>query len=96
MRPYRPSNKAPLLGIMVLVIYTLVGAITLGAIVFGVSQIIYLIALFPLIIGAIGGAIVAAAVKRGKVRNSAVAILFAVLSGECDLYRSIGRAQVVL
>lgn len=81
MQPYQPSNRVPLIGLTLLIVATLIGSFVVGYLVHFVGKLIYLIILFPLIAGAAGGYIIHYAIKTGKVRNPAVALIFGLLTG---------------
>lgn len=79
MTPYRASGKAPIGGIILLLVLTVVGGVAIGAAAYFISKLIYLIILFPLVMAVLGGAIVNFGIKLGKIRNGFVALLFGVL-----------------
>lgn len=81
MRTYRPSHRLPTRGWVLLSVWTLVGALLIGGFAFAVSQLIYLIVLFPLLMGLLGGVLLAMVVRQGKVRHPLVVGIFAVLLG---------------
>jgi hypothetical protein len=59
----------------------LVGGAAVGGITYLVALLFYLIILFPIGMGSVGGAITKWAVQSGKVRNPLVASLFGLLTG---------------
>jgi hypothetical protein len=69
MKPYRPSNKVPSAGFMWLLLSSILGGLAIGGLTFFVSNLIYLIILFPLGMGFAGGIVSATAIQQGKVRN---------------------------
>lgn len=79
--PYRPSNTVPFEGLLMLIVFTLIGGLLLGSAAFVVSQVVYLIILFPLGVGFGCGAIIATAVKWEKVRSPRIAGLFGLAIG---------------
>ena len=80
MREYRPSKHFAPYGLIVLLLAAFVGGAVIGGIVFAVDHyIIYLIVVFPFIIGAMGGFVMPLAVALGKVRNPMLAALFGLL-----------------
>lgn len=81
MKPYKPSNKVPSAGFTWLTVTALIGGLAIGGATFAVSRLIYLIVLFPILMGTGGGFLQAYAVNRGKVRNPAIAGAFAILTG---------------
>lgn len=81
MKRYRASNRVPFGGLLLLLIGAVFTAALLGGLLFAVSHLIYLIVLFPLIAGFIGGAIMAAIVRAGKVRSPVIAGFFGLLAG---------------
>lgn len=81
MKPYQPSLAAPAGGVLILLAAVLLGGTAVGVLVSLLSNLAYLILVFPLIMGLIGGALVAVAVRGGKIRNPGIAITAAVLIG---------------
>lgn len=81
MKRYRASNRVPFGGLLLLLIGAVFTAALLGGLLFAVSHLIYLIVLFPLIAGFLGGAIMAAIVRTGKVRSPIIAGLFGLVAG---------------
>lgn len=79
MRPYKPSGAIPISSLLTLLIGAIFGGVILGVIFFGISQVIYLILLFPILMGLAAGFIVAATVDLGKIRNPLIAMFFAIL-----------------
>lgn len=59
----------------------LVGGAAVGGITYLIALLFYLIILFPIGMGSVGGAITKWAVQSGKVRNPLVASLFGLLTG---------------
>jgi hypothetical protein len=81
MKKYRYSNKIPFLGLLLLFLCATGGAITIGAIAFGVSKTVYLVLLFPLLMGLAGGCLNLWAIGQGKIRNPGVATISGLLTG---------------
>jgi hypothetical protein len=81
MKPYHPSLATPVRGLFLLILAAVVGSAIFGALVSLFSNLVYLIILFPALMGAIAGGFVAAAVRGGKIRNPAVAIVGAIVAG---------------
>lgn len=81
MKPYQPSQIVPAGGALLLVLAILIGGAVIGALVSLISNFVYLIFVFPLVMGFIGGGVVAIAVRAGKIRNPGVALLGGVLIG---------------
>ncbi|MCI0398568.1 MAG: hypothetical protein L0332_02695 [Chloroflexi bacterium] len=78
---YRPSNKVPIDGFLMLLLAVMVGGAVVGGLVFLLSRVVYLPFLFPLGMAFAGAIAVAVAVRAGRVRNPAVAALFGVVAG---------------
>lgn len=74
MKPYQPSLAAPVKGLLILLLAVLLGGAVFGVLVSLLSNLIYVIILFPIGMGWLGGKLVAAAVRAGKIRNPGVAI----------------------
>ncbi len=81
MKPYQPSQIVPARGAIILLVTILVGGAVIGALFSLVSSLFYLIFLFPLLMGVIGGILIAMAVRSGKVRNPLVALVSGLLIG---------------
>jgi hypothetical protein len=81
MQRYRASGRIPFGGLISLILAAIIGSLVVGGLVFAVSHLIYLIVLFPILMGAIGGAILAFAVKSGKVRSPIIAGLIGLIMG---------------
>ncbi len=79
MREYRPSNRVPLVGLLMMITAAVVGGLGAGVITYFVSRELYLILLFPILLGLLCGWIAALAVQIGRVRAPLVAGLFGVL-----------------
>lgn len=81
MKPYRPSNKVPGTGwVWLLALSTLGGAVVGGVIAF-VARWIYLLLIFPALMGFTSGGCTVIAIKGGKVRNPLVGLLFGAMTG---------------
>jgi hypothetical protein len=83
MREYKASNKVSLLGIPLLFITALLAGLLIGGTAFVISFQFnfFLICIFPLIMGFLGGAFMMVAVRVGKVRSPLLAGLFGLLAG---------------
>jgi hypothetical protein len=81
MKRYRSSGSIPFGGFIALILATIIGSLVIGGIVFAVSHLFYLIILFPLLMGAVGGSILLLVVKSSKVRSPIIAGLFGLLMG---------------
>ena len=81
MKSYQSSNIAPRSGLLKMTLAALVGGAAVGGITYLIALLFYLIVLFPIGMGSVGGAIMKWAVQSGKVRNPLVASLFGLLTG---------------
>ncbi len=81
MKPFRPSNKVPPFGLLLMSLSAVFGGLLIGGVTYLVSQLIYLVVIFPIVIGAISGVLIGRAVRRGKVRNPWVVGAFSLLIG---------------
>ncbi len=81
MKRYRPSGRLPFGGLIGLILATIIGSLIIGGLVFAVSHLIYLIVLFPFIMGALGGGLLSLVVKSSKVRSPIIAGLFGIIMG---------------
>jgi hypothetical protein len=79
MQKYRASGHTSLIGLLLLVLTTILGGAVLGVVVALVGHYIYLVLLFPAIMGMVGGALIAAVVQRGDVHSPLLAGLFGIL-----------------
>jgi|GEM_PF-4743531 len=69
MKSYKPSNYIDKTGTQWLLLTAGIGGITLGGVTFLVSQLIYLVVIFPVLLGLGSGWLLRRAVVRGKVRH---------------------------
>jgi hypothetical protein len=80
MKPYKPSNRTSIVGIALLVLTVVVGAV-IGALVALLSEVIYLVLIFPIFMGVAAGAVLKVAVTQGKVRSPILAGASGLLAG---------------
>jgi hypothetical protein len=92
MKPYKPSNIAPANGIQLLLLSSIGGAVVGGAVLGFIAQFVYLILLFPAVLGGAVGFAASIGVKSGKVRNPAIAGAVALLAGVVS-YGSMNYVQ---
>ncbi len=95
MKPYKPSNYIDKTGAKWLLLTAGIGGITLGGVTFLVSQLIYLVVIFPVLLGLGSGWLLRQAVVRGKVRNPLAAGVVAVFMAGL-LYGTMHWADYVL
>ncbi len=81
MQPYHPSNAVPLRGWLFLLLAVVVGGAAIGGLTFLVDKLVYLVCLFPIIMGFAGGFLISQACRLGKVRNPWVALAAGILMG---------------
>jgi hypothetical protein len=81
VKRYRASGRIPFGGFLKLIVATVAGMLVAGGLAFAVSKFIYLIVLFPFVMGLIGGGALAWAVTSGKVRSPIIAAIFGLLVG---------------
>jgi hypothetical protein len=81
MKPYRPSGKVPSASYLKILLGAIVGGSAVGGFTHLISQLFYLIVLFPLGMGLAGVAVVSIIVTGGKVRNPLVASFAGLLTG---------------
>jgi len=81
MKRYRASGRFSFGGFIGLILVSLLGGAAIGGLAFAVSHLIYLIVLFPIVMGAIGGGLLVLVVKGGKVRSPILVFLFSILIG---------------
>lgn len=81
MKRYRPSGRIPFGGLIGLILATIIGSLVIGGLVFAVSHVIYLIVLFPFVMGALGGGLLSLVVKSSKVRSPFIAGLVGLILG---------------
>ena len=60
MKPYQPSLAAPPTGLLILLLAVLLGGAAIGALAALLSNLVYVIILFPIGMGWLGGKLVAA------------------------------------
>jgi hypothetical protein len=73
MREYRPSNRVPPVGLLIMLTAAVVGGLGAGVVTYFVSRELYLIILFPILLGLLCGWIAAQAVLIGRVRAPLIA-----------------------
>ncbi len=78
---YHSSGKAPVSGVLLLALVSIVGGPAIGLVVFALSNFLYLLILFPIAIAVVGVVAITAAVVKGKVRNPLIATLFGLVMG---------------
>ncbi len=95
MKSYQPSNIVPQSGLFKMTGAALLGGAAVGGITYLISLFIYVIILFPIGMGTVGGMLSGWAVKSGKVRNPWTASLFGILTGLTiySTWRSLEHAQ---
>jgi hypothetical protein len=81
MKPYQPSGKVPASGYLKMSLAAIAGGSFIGGLTHLISQLFYLIILFPIGIGVLGGCFIAVSINSGKVRNPLVAGMFALVTG---------------
>ncbi|MFT3788015.1 MAG: hypothetical protein QM770_17895 [Tepidisphaeraceae bacterium] len=81
VRPYKPSSGAPIAGVLQLIAGLALAGAVLGFVAFYVSKAIWLILVFPLLIGLALAFVAGWLVKKGHVRNGALAGLAAFIGG---------------
>ncbi len=95
MKSYKPSNYIDKTGGKWLLLTAGIGGITLGGVTFLVSQLIYLVVIFPVLLGLGSGWLLRRAVVRGKVRHPLAAGAAAVLMAGL-LYGTMHWADYIL
>jgi hypothetical protein len=80
MKKYQLHKKVPRQNLPFLLL-ALIGSLLLGGIAFGLSQILYVVILFPLVMGLLGGLLNLFVIDRGKVRCLWAATVLGVLTG---------------
>jgi hypothetical protein len=81
MKPYQPSLTAPAGGLVILLVFALFGGAAVGAAFSFLSNLVYIILIFPILMGLSGGWLVATGVRVGKIRHPGVALGAALLAG---------------
>jgi hypothetical protein len=81
MKPYQSSNIVPKSSLLKMTLAALIGGATVGGITYLIALLFYLIIIFPISMGSLGGAIGKWAVRSGKVRHPLVASLFGLMTG---------------
>jgi hypothetical protein len=79
--PYQPDGGCPPAGAVLVLLVSLLAAVAIGWVASFIGQWLYLIILFPALLGGAVGAAGAWANRRGKVRNSFVAGVIGILAG---------------
>jgi hypothetical protein len=81
MRRYQPSKVVRSEDIQLLTLSSVLTGLLVGRIGFAISRVIYIFIFSPILMGAFGGAVIARAIEKGKVRNPTLAITFSALTG---------------
>src|SRR5262245_18521399 len=79
--PYRPDGGAPFAGLLLTILFSFGAAVLLGAAGSLLHEWLYLILLFPAVMGLGVGAAGFGRIKLGKVRNTFVAGLVGITAG---------------
>ncbi len=81
MNTYRPSGTVTITGLMKMLMVSLIGAVVLGGVAHFIGRFIYIMILFPLVMGF--GAILAVSfgITTGKCRNFIAGIIVALITG---------------
>lgn len=80
-RPYAPSGNAGRGGLVLLAGASIGAGFALGLLEGFVSQLVYVVILFPMVVGAAIGGAAQWAVDIGKIRRPGAVVLFAILAG---------------
>lgn len=81
MIPYQPSQVVPARGAVLLLLTAIVGGAVIGALGSLLANLFFLILLFPLLMGLMGGVLIAIAVRYGKIRNPLAALVAGLVIG---------------
>jgi hypothetical protein len=81
MKPYQPSQIVPAGGALLLLLVILVGGFAIGALASFLANVLYIILVFPFLMGAIGGEFSLLSIRYGKIRNPSVALVGGLLMG---------------
>jgi len=92
MRPIHPSNIVPFPGLVLALAIVLVGGVMTGIAAYYFSTVIYMVLIFPLIMGFLAGWLAVIGVKLGKIRNPVVGTILGLLCG-LVVYGSMWTAQ---
>jgi hypothetical protein len=79
LQTYRPSNRVPASGLLFLLLAVLCGGVAFGALAFLISRLLWLIVIFPIVLGIIAGVILSGVIARQRVRNPALAVVAGLL-----------------
>lgn len=77
----RSHSRLPVLGVILLLLFAVVGGVGVGVVLLLSSRVVYLIFASVMIAAVVGGWMVALAARLGKVRVAGVAFLFGLLTG---------------
>ena len=83
MQPYIPKNHLPLAGIILLLVASILSGLVIGALAYFISQFIYFIVVFPLVIGAMGMIVYYRLILFAGVRQTLLLTLFGLSMGLC-------------
>jgi len=85
---YKPSGEFSFGGVFLAIIIASLGGIAIGGLAHLVGRLIYLIVLFPLVMGFLGSMVVGIAIHSGKCRNIALATFIGIIGG-VNIYASM-------
>jgi hypothetical protein len=77
----KTTSTAPVAGVLLLLVFAVVGGVGAGVLLFFSSTFIYLIFFSPILAAGLAGLIVDQGVRFGKIRDSFTAVLFGLLIG---------------
>jgi hypothetical protein len=81
MKPYKPSGKVPVFSYPSMSLASLGGGYIVGNITHFISQLFYLVFIFPIGMGFLGGLCIFLAINSSKVRNPVIAAVFGIITG---------------
>jgi hypothetical protein len=79
--PYRSSNRIPIAGLLFLLMAVLCAGLVFGGLAFVISRLIWLIILFPIGLGLMGGAILAQIISKRHIRHPMLGLAAGIVMG---------------
>jgi hypothetical protein len=86
LRRYVPSGRATPLAIVAVLVAAVIGGVVTGGVEAVIARWVSLFFVFPLFIGALAGAGASFAIRRGKLRAPAIALVLGVVGGAAGYF----------
>ena len=95
MRPYRPSYVFSIPGVLLLAAAAVIGGLAIGGATLAVSRLIYIPLMMPVLMGLGGAGVLTVAIKKARMPNRFLALLFGLLIG-VTTYATLNYGEYLL